>query len=92
MGLGILAVGAREVTDGMFLAAARALADATSADLVAAGQIYPDIDDVRSVSREVAIAVANQAVADGVAEPVEELEAAIDAEMWFPDYLPIRAV
>ncbi len=91
MGLGILAVGAREVTDGMFLAAARALADATSEDLVAAGQIYPDIDDVRTVSREVAIAVANQAVADGVAEPVEELETAIDAEMWFPDYLPIRA-
>jgi malate dehydrogenase (oxaloacetate-decarboxylating) len=91
MGLGVLAVGAREVTDGMFLAAARALAEATSDELVEAGQIYPDIDDVREVSRSVAIAVANQAVTDGVADPVEDLESTIDAEMWFPDYLPARA-
>jgi malate dehydrogenase (oxaloacetate-decarboxylating) len=91
IGLGVLAVGASEVTDGMFLAAAVALADETGPDQVAAGQIYPDIDDVRRVSRAVAIAVANQAVTDGVAEPVDDLESTIDAEMWFPDYLPIRA-
>ena len=91
MGLGVLAVGAREVTDGMFLAGARALADATSLDLVAVGQIYPDIDDARSVSRVVAVAVAEQAIAEGVADPVDDLDAAIDADMWFPDYVPLRA-
>jgi malate dehydrogenase (oxaloacetate-decarboxylating) len=90
MGLGILAVGAREVTDGMFLAAARALSAATPPELVAAGQIYPDIEHVRDVSRTVASAVASKAMEEGVAEAVDDLEAAIEAEMWFPEYVPAR--
>ena len=91
MGLGIIAVGAREVTDSMFLEAAKALSRLTDQDLVAKGQLYPDIDDVRAVSRAVAIAVARRAVKDGVADPVADIEAIIDAEMWYPEYVPIRA-
>jgi malate dehydrogenase (oxaloacetate-decarboxylating) len=90
MGLGILAVRAREVTDGMFLAAARALSAATSPELVAVGQMYPDIEQVRDVSRTVAAAVASKAVEEGVADAVDDLEAAIEAEMWFPEYVPAR--
>jgi malate dehydrogenase (oxaloacetate-decarboxylating) len=90
MGLGILAVGAREVTDGMFLAAARALSSATPPELAAAGQLYPDIERVRDVSLAVANAVAAQAIVEGVADSVEDLEAAIEAEMWFPKYIPAR--
>jgi malate dehydrogenase (oxaloacetate-decarboxylating) len=90
MGLGILAVGAREVTDGMFLAAARALSSATPSELAAAGQMYPDIETVRDVSRVVALAVGARAIAEGVADSVDDLEAAIEAEMWYPDYIPAR--
>jgi len=90
MGLGILAVGAREVTDGMFLAAAKALASATPEELAAAGQMYPDIEHVRDVSRVVALAVAARAIAEGVADEVPDLEAAIEAEMWYPEYIPAR--
>ncbi len=90
MGLGILAVAAREVTDGMFLAAAKALAEATPDEFVAAGQIYPDIASVREVSRVVAQAVGAQAIEEGVAEPVEDLDAAIESEMWYPEYIPAR--
>jgi malate dehydrogenase (oxaloacetate-decarboxylating) len=90
MGLGILAVRAREVTDGMFLAAARALSAATSPELVAAGQMYPDIEQVRDVSLTVAAAVASKAMEEGVADTVDDLEAAIAAEMWFPEYIPAR--
>ncbi len=90
MGLGILSVRAREVTDGMFLEAAKALAGTTAPQLIAAGQLYPDIEDVRLVSRTVAIAVAKQAIAEGVAGPVDDLEATIEAEMWYPEYLPVR--
>jgi len=89
MGLAVLGVGAREVTDGMFHAAAKALSEATSLDLVAAGQLFPDIESVRAVSRLVAIAVARQAIAEGVADPVDDLEFRIDAEMWFPEYVPL---
>ncbi|MEN8237798.1 MAG: NAD-dependent malic enzyme [Actinomycetota bacterium] len=90
MGLGILAVGAREVTDGMFLAAAKALSSATPPELAEAGQVYPDIDHVRDVSRAVAHAVAEQAIAEEVADDVEDLESAIEAEMWYPEYIPAR--
>lgn len=91
MGLGVVTVRAREVTDRMFLAGAYALADQVSDDLLALGQIYPDIDDVRAVSRAVAIAVGQEAIEEGVAEPVDALEELIDAEMWTPEYLPYRS-
>jgi malate dehydrogenase (oxaloacetate-decarboxylating) len=90
MGLGVIAVGARAVTDGMFLAAATALSEQTRDDLVASGQIYPDIDEARAVAVAVANAVAASAIDDGVAAPVEDLEARIAAEVWQPDYLPTR--
>ncbi len=91
VGLGVVTVKAREVTDRMFLAAAYALADQVSDDLLAQGQIYPDINDVRTVSRRIAIAVAEEAIAEGVADPIDQLERAIDAEMWMPEYLPYRS-
>jgi malic enzyme len=91
MGLGVLTVRAKEVTDRMFLAAAYALADQTGDDLVAQGQLYPNIQDVRAVSRAIAIAVAGEAIEEGIAEPVDDLEEMIDAEMWDPVYLPYRS-
>ncbi|MCP3998348.1 MAG: NAD-dependent malic enzyme [bacterium] len=92
MGLGVLAVGAREVTDRMFLAASKALAETVGPDLVAAGQLYPSISDVRPASLAVAKAVANQAMADGIADPMADVDQRIEEEMWFPEYLPYRAV
>ena len=67
------------------------MADQVGEDLLEQGQIYPDITDVREVSRQVAIAVAREAIEEGVAEPVDDLEQAIDAEMWTPEYLPYRS-
>ncbi|MBI3939169.1 MAG: NAD-dependent malic enzyme [Betaproteobacteria bacterium] len=58
VGLGILACRARRVTDGMFMAAARALADqVTQADLDQ-GSLYPALAEVREVSARIAAAVA----------------------------------
>jgi malate dehydrogenase (oxaloacetate-decarboxylating) len=90
MGLGVVTVSAREVTDNMFRAASYALSDCMSADLVREGQLFPDINDARSVSRQVAIAVARMAVEEGVADPIDDIESRIDAEMWFPEYVPTR--
>jgi malate dehydrogenase (oxaloacetate-decarboxylating) len=92
MGLGVITVKAREVTDGMFLAAARALADKTDPELVLLGQIFPNIDDVRDVSRSVAMAVARAAIDEGVADQLDDIEEAIDTEMWTAEYLPYRQV
>jgi malate dehydrogenase (oxaloacetate-decarboxylating) len=90
MGLGALAVGASEVTDSMFLAAARALADNVGDDLLDRGQIFPSITSVREVSTRVAVAVASAAIADGVAEPSDDVAGRIAAAQWDPDYLPYR--
>ena len=90
MGLGALTVGASMVTDGMFLAAATALAAEVDDGLLQHGQIFPSMSSVRAVSRAVAIAVAGAAIDDGVAKPIDDVVAAIDAAIWFPDYLPYR--
>lgn len=61
VGLGVLASGAKRVTDEMFLAAARALADqVTKADLEQ-GSLYPALSRIRDVSAHIAAAVADVA-------------------------------
>jgi len=92
MGLGVLTVGAREVTDRLFLAASKALADRVAPQLVTTGQLYPSIRDVRDTSLAVARAVAKQAIADGLAEPMSDIDERVEEEMWFPEYLPYRPV
>jgi malate dehydrogenase (oxaloacetate-decarboxylating) len=89
IGLGAIVSGARSVSDGMILAAARTLAAAVTDDRLASGALYPPIAALRDVSRAVAIAVAREAVTTGIA-PAEPhaLEAGIDAAMWWPQYVP----
>ena len=92
VGLGTILPRARKVTDGMFLAAAKALAGCVSKELLAMACIYPRIEEVREVSRAVALAVGKRAIEEGVAEGVDGLEERIQAAMWEPVYLPYRAV
>ena len=67
VGFGALACGAREVTDGMFLAAARRLAELVTPEDLALGRIYPSLTRIREVSLELAIAVVAEARKDGLA-------------------------
>ncbi len=90
VGLGTIVSRATKVTDGMFLAAAQTLAGCVSDELRAMSCVYPSIREVRSCSMAVARAVAKRAVSDGVAEPRDDLEAAIAAAVWEPDYVPYR--
>jgi len=62
---GALDVAATTITEGMKLAAARAIADCVSADDLAPDHIVPSVFDVR-VAPRVADAVAQAAVAEGV--------------------------
>jgi malate dehydrogenase (oxaloacetate-decarboxylating)(NADP+) len=52
----------------MFLAAAEVLADATSAEELSAGRVYPSLRRIREVSVRIATAVAGLAWAAGLAE------------------------
>ncbi|MCO5168676.1 MAG: NAD-dependent malic enzyme [Planctomycetes bacterium] len=89
LGLGVLVAQAREVTDAMFTVAAKALAELVTPDDLAKGALLPAVDELRRVSRGVAIAVAQEAMASGLARrPLEpgDVPQAVDDAMWFPDY------
>ncbi|MCB2223627.1 MAG: NAD-dependent malic enzyme [Actinobacteria bacterium] len=90
MGLGCLVAHASRVTPGMFNAAARALAEAIEDETLKSGSLYPPIGRVREISHLVAHAVAEQAVAEGVAGAIVDIESVIGQMMWAPVYLPYR--
>jgi malic enzyme len=90
LGLGAIVSEARVMPDELFLVAARTLAEQVSPERLAAGALYPRVEDLRPVTRTVALAVAETAVAAGLAgiANVTDLAAEIDAAMWWPDYVP----
>ncbi|MFC2753408.1 MAG: NAD-dependent malic enzyme [Cardiobacterium sp.] len=66
LGLGVITSGAKHVTDAMLLAAAEAVASQVNPQDLGAS-LLPPVDNLRASSATVAVAVAKQAVADGVA-------------------------
>ena len=92
MGLGILAAGARRVTDAMFMVAAKVIAEMSPAATDKQGRLLPPVHLMRIVAVAVATAVARQAQADGVAEKTNAatLDARIAAHVWEPRYQRYR--
>jgi malic enzyme len=87
VGLGVLVSEAREVTDGMFAAAADALAAQLPEEDLQAGSLFPRVAGLRAVTAKVAAAVVRQAVSEGVARNApEDPAAAVAAAMWDPEY------
>jgi len=92
LGLGAIATRARTISDGMFLAAASELATMTETGRHGAA-ILPPIDDLREVSRHVAIAVAKQAIREDLARgELSDVAATVRSAEWEPRYRPLRAV
>jgi malate dehydrogenase (oxaloacetate-decarboxylating) len=94
VGLGVIAVKARRVTDSMFMAAAKALTDVSPARANPNGNLLPPVTSLRDVSAAVAMAVALQAHNEGLTEGInaDEIEGLIRAHIWAPRYLPYRRV
>ncbi|MBL8343434.1 MAG: NAD-dependent malic enzyme [Rubrivivax sp.] len=88
VGLGAIATRARHVTDEMFLAAARTLADQVGAADLAQGSLYPPLTRVRDVSAHIAAAVAQVAFDQGLATVPRpaDLLAHVHAQMYEPRY------
>jgi malic enzyme len=88
IGLGTIVSCAHEVTDRMFQVAATTLASLVSPDRLASGAMYPGLSELRTVSRAIAIAVARTARDQGIGRMAddEQLEAAVDAAIWTPEY------
>ncbi len=92
VGLGVWVGRVKRVTDGMFLAAAKALADEVTETDLAEVAIYPQLMRIRECSHAVACAVIRRSVEEGHTEQqaLEDLEARVKQAMWFPEYRPIR--
>jgi malate dehydrogenase (oxaloacetate-decarboxylating) len=90
LGLGAIVSEVREVTDELFLVAARTLAAHVSDERLATGSLYPPAGDLRAVSHAIATEVARHAreAGTGRAYRDDQLEAAVDAAVWFPEYVP----
>lgn len=88
VGLGALVCEASQVTDEMFLTAARTLASVVTAEDLALGRIYPAISKIREVSVRIAVAVAEEAHRAGLARRPRpaDIEADIRARMFEPEY------
>ena len=88
IGLGVVASGARRVTDAMMLAAARALAGNSPALKDPSASLLPPLTDIRRVAAQIAIAVGIEAQKDGLAPKLaeEELRQRVTAAQWTPTY------
>ncbi|MBE4938774.1 oxaloacetate-decarboxylating malate dehydrogenase [Bacillus cereus] len=94
LGLGTIVVRASVMTDGMFAAAAEAVASMVDTSQPGA-PILPEVEELRNISEMVAIEVAKVAVAEGVARvnlSDNDIKMAVKETMWKPEYRQIKAV
>ena len=88
VGLGAIASKANRISDAMFLAAARTIAELSPSKHDPRANLLPPLAELRKISFQVALAVARQAMAEGLApaSPDEDLIAAVRSKMWEPLY------
>ncbi|HUT52177.1 MAG TPA: NAD-dependent malic enzyme [bacterium] len=100
VGLGMLVSGAREVKPSFFAAAARVISKMVPSADEKKGILMPRLNELRKVSREVAIKVAMTAAQEGVSglcvyssfqhdNDPEKIRLLIDKIRWKPKYLPL---
>lgn len=92
LGLGVIVSMARRVTDSMFFAAARTLAEQVPQAALDQGLLFPPLSEIREVSARIATAVAEVAYADGLASAARpaDLSKEIRSRMYdasYPSYV-----
>ncbi|EHK5108558.1 NAD-dependent malic enzyme [Vibrio parahaemolyticus] len=88
IGLGVLAVNAKRVTDEMLMESSRALATCSPLAINGRGALLPPLEEIHLVSKKIAFAVAKKAIEQSVALEItdEALNDAIDQAFWQPVY------
>ena len=88
VGLGALASRTRRITDEMFSATARRLAELVTGEDLAKGRIYPALSRIQEVSAEIAAVVCEVAFARGLAEKPrpQDLLGYVKGQMYRPFY------
>jgi len=93
VGLGVMVSDADHVTDGMFAAAAAALAAEVSPEDLASGSLFPPVHELRRVTARIAEAVVAQARDEGVGRPMTDdaIPQRVQEAVWDPAYVPLVA-
>ena len=94
LGLGATLAGAKRVTDKMLYVAAEALANFVSDEDHSKGKVFPPLNQIREVSKKVAIAVIKQAMKEGQASKLDvdkfdDLDSYVSRKMYNPVYVPL---
>lgn len=94
IGLGAIAVKAKQVSDDMLWAATEALSQCSPISQDKMAPLMPKLSEAKMVSVKVALAVAEQARKEGLAQVGhgEELKDIIRKTMWEPQYYPYHKV
>ncbi|SFU59626.1 NAD-dependent malic enzyme [Halomonas korlensis] len=92
IGLGVVASGARRITDAMLMSASRALAREAPIVKHGEGALLPTLGNIRELSKVIAFDVAAQAQQEGMALKTDgtKLRAAIERHSWTPTYRRYR--
>jgi len=91
LGLGVIVSRASRISDGMFAAAASAVSSLVTVRQPGAS-LLPHVDDLRSVSVTVAVAVAEAADAEGLSGvKMGDIVQQVEDAMWQPEYRRIQA-
>ncbi|WP_394134585.1 NAD-dependent malic enzyme [Aliivibrio fischeri] len=88
IGLGVLAIKATRVTDEMLMESSRALAECSPLAINGTGALLPPLEEIHSVSKRIAFAVAKKAIEQGYALEItdEALHQKIESYFWKPVY------
>ncbi|QIO10152.1 NAD-dependent malic enzyme [Acinetobacter lanii] len=88
IGLGVIAVQAKRVTDNMLMASSMALADCSPKLINPEADLLPDLNELQKVSKIIAFKVAQAAIADGVAVALSDdlILKSIEDNFWKPEY------
>ena len=92
IGAGMIAAGAKRLTDGMLIQAAQSMCDYMTQRKTPRHIIMPEVSELSDVSQVVARAVAMQAEVDQVAQyNRSEIEKRLEEKRWEPSYMEYSA-
>lgn len=94
IGLGVLAVKSKIISDEMLMATSVTLAESSPVVNTGEGNLLPNLKDLPELSKTIAFNVAKVAMEQGHALTIsdEELKAKIDKGFWLPEYRPYKRV
>jgi malate dehydrogenase (oxaloacetate-decarboxylating) len=91
VGLGVITSNATRVTDRMFLEGAEVLSKYAPILNNPYASLFPRLTQLRAISRDVAIAVAKEAIKEGICRnPPQDVEKAVKEAMWEPKYARMK--